>query len=153
MPLAMSVLGVFQPLCSCTGAPVLFRVEMSAPHQLMQCHKTWWELGEILCVRRALARVLLSARWNSMAAVFSTVFKGKGHHMKSPPPPEVKKVHGGEPKQLRFSQFPTCVAAGQEMVFFSWDSSSCHILDAKNALLVQDGFSKISSTSGSKMHA
>lgn len=53
-----------------------------------------------------------------MAAVFSTVFKVKGHHMKSPPPPEVKKVHGGEPKQLRFSQFPTCVAAGQEMFFF-----------------------------------
>lgn len=64
------------------------RVKMSAPEQLMRCHETWWGLGEMLCIRRACAGLPLSARQDSMPAVFCTGLKAKGHHTKSPPPPE-----------------------------------------------------------------
>lgn len=44
------------------------RVKMSAPHQLMQCHKTWWELGEIPCIRRAFCSRPRCLQWLQCSA-------------------------------------------------------------------------------------
>lgn len=112
----MSMLGVFQPLSSCIGTAELSEWECQ-PLSSQCSAMNMMRIGEMLCIRVPA----LGCAFNGRTVPHGAQSTRTSHEIPTTSRRKIKKkkkVHAGEPKQLRFSQFPTCVAAGQEVFGF-----------------------------------